>query len=70
MSVAENVCGEMSYTLAKLVRWQLLLVDLQQYFLTETLQDNTTVTDLGKKVKTCITAVRLAQGRGVERSIT
>ncbi|XP_052817702.1 integrator complex subunit 8-like [Mya arenaria] len=61
LSVAEQVAVEYSYTLAKHIRWHLLLVDLQQYFLTEHLAENTNLQDLVKKVKTCITAVRLAQ---------
>lgn len=59
--VADRVVTEMSYTLSKHVRWHILLADLQQYFLSETLAETTSLQDLVKKTKTCITSVRLGQ---------
>ncbi|XP_021343863.1 integrator complex subunit 8-like isoform X2 [Mizuhopecten yessoensis] len=59
--VADRVVAEMSYTLSKHVRWHILLADLQQYFLSETLAEQTSLNDLVKKTKTCITCVRLGQ---------
>ncbi|KAJ8302723.1 hypothetical protein KUTeg_019119 [Tegillarca granosa] len=52
---------ELSYTLSKHVRWYILLVDLQQYFLNEMLGESMSLQDLVKKTKTCITSVRLGQ---------
>lgn len=63
MNVADTVAARVSYTLSKHVRWQLLLADLQQFFLNETFAENSSLQDLVKKVKTCITAVRLGQGK-------
>ena len=62
LSVADNVVSHMSYTLSKHVRWQLLMADLQQYFLNQTVSENSSLQDLIKKTKTCITTVRLGQG--------
>lgn len=61
LTVADNVVSQMSYTLSKHVRWQMMMVDLQQFFLNETFGENSSLQDLIKKVKTCITAVRLGQ---------
>ncbi|KAL4235107.1 Integrator complex subunit 8 [Mactra antiquata] len=61
LTVADNVVAQLSYTVSKHVRWQIMMVDLQQFFLNETFGENSTLQDLVKKVKTCITAVRLAQ---------
>ena len=38
------------------------MADLQQFFLNETFGENSSMQDLIKKVKTCITTVRLGQG--------
>lgn len=59
--VADRVVAEMSYTLSKHIRWHILLADLQQYFLVDSLGDQTSLQDLVKKTKTCITCVRLGQ---------
>ncbi|XP_052232810.1 integrator complex subunit 8-like isoform X2 [Dreissena polymorpha] len=61
LTVADNVSAQLSYTLSKHIRWQHLMADLQQFFLNETFAENSSVQDLIKKVKTCITAVRLGQ---------
>jgi len=60
--VADRLVAELSYTLSKHVRWHILLCDLMQYYLNETMGENTSVQDLVKKTKTCITSVRLGQG--------
>lgn len=41
----------------------MLLADLQQYFLNETVAESSSVQDLVKKTKTCLTSIRLGQGQ-------
>lgn len=55
--------ADLSYVLSKHVRWQMLLADLQQYFLNETVAESSSVQDLVKKTKTCLTSIRLGQGQ-------
>lgn len=62
LGIADAVVADLSYTLSKHVRWYILLVDLQQYFLNEMLGESMSLQDLVKKTKTCITSVRLGQG--------
>ena len=62
LMVADRVVAEISYTLSKHIRWYNLLADLQQYNMNESLGENTSLQDLVKKAKTCITSVRLGQG--------
>lgn len=64
--VADRVVAELSYTLSKHIRWYTLLADLQQYNMNESLGENSTLQDLIKKTKTCITSVRLGQGIVIE----
>ncbi|KAK3086111.1 hypothetical protein FSP39_013715 [Pinctada imbricata] len=59
--VADRQVYEMSYVLSKHVRWYILLADLLQYQTSVTFGENTTLQDLVKKTKTCITSVRLDQ---------
>lgn len=61
--VADGVVSEMSYTLSKHVRWQVLLADLLQYNMNETVSENSSLQELIKKTKTCITSVRIGTGR-------
>ncbi|XP_063439496.1 integrator complex subunit 8-like [Mytilus trossulus] len=61
LMVADRVVAELSYTLSKHIRWYTLLADLQQYNMNESLGENSTLQDLIKKTKTCITSVRLGQ---------
>lgn len=61
LMVADRVVAEISYTLSKHIRWYILLADLQQYSMNESLGENTSLQDLVKKAKTCITSVRLGQ---------
>lgn len=65
LTVADGVVSQMSYVLSKHVRWQQLMADLQQYFLNETFGENSSMQDLIKKTKTCITTVRLGQGENI-----
>nr|KAG5712950.1 hypothetical protein BaRGS_021744 [Batillaria attramentaria] len=58
---ADSVVADLSYVLSKHVRWQVLLADLLQYFISETVTDSSTLQDLVKKTKTCITSIRLQQ---------
>ncbi|XP_052063763.1 integrator complex subunit 8-like isoform X3 [Mytilus californianus] len=61
LMMADRVVAELSYTLSKHIRWYTLLADLQQYNMNESLGENSTLQDLIKKTKTCITSVRLGQ---------
>lgn len=61
LMIADRVVAEISYTLSKHIRWYNLLADLQQYNMNESLGENTSLQDLVKKAKTCITSVRLGQ---------
>ncbi|PVD21213.1 hypothetical protein C0Q70_19382 [Pomacea canaliculata] len=61
LSEADSVVADLSYVLSKHVRWQMLLADLQQYFLNETVAESSSVQDLVKKTKTCLTSIRLGQ---------
>lgn len=60
--VADRNVYEVSYILSKYVRWYILLADLLQFYTTKSFGMNTTLQDLIKKTKTCITSVRLDQG--------
>ncbi|XP_061162526.1 integrator complex subunit 8-like isoform X1 [Saccostrea echinata] len=59
--VADRNVYEISYILSKHVRWYILLADLLQFYTTKSFGMNTTLQDLIKKTKTCITSVRLDQ---------
>lgn len=59
--VADRNVYEVSYILSKYVRWYILLADLLQFYTTKSFGMNTTLQDLIKKTKTCITSVRLDQ---------
>ncbi|XP_064611171.1 integrator complex subunit 8-like [Liolophura sinensis] len=50
-----------TYKLSKHIKWQMVLADLQQFFLNETFPEGSTQQDVAKKAKTCITALRLDQ---------
>lgn len=56
------VVADLSYVLSKHVRWQILQADLLQYFLSETVCDASSIQELVKKTKTCLTSIRLGQG--------
>ncbi|XP_076470196.1 integrator complex subunit 8-like isoform X2 [Babylonia areolata] len=58
---ADSVVADLSYVLSKHVRWQVLLADLLQYFLSETVSHASSLQDLVKKTKTCLTSIRLQQ---------
>ncbi|KAK7115409.1 integrator complex subunit 8-like [Littorina saxatilis] len=61
LAVADSVVADLSYVLSKHVRWLILLAELLQYFLSETVSDSSSIQDLVKKTKTCLTSVRLGQ---------
>ena len=57
--------ADLSYVLSKHVRWQVLLADLLQFFLSEVVSDASTIQELVKKTKTCLTSIRLGQGESL-----
>ncbi|KAK6184710.1 hypothetical protein SNE40_007123 [Patella caerulea] len=61
LTVADTAVADISYTLSKHIRWQILLTDLKQFYLNETFGEGSSLPDLNKKTKTCLTSVRLAQ---------
>jgi hypothetical protein len=63
LTEADSVVADLSYVLSKHVRWQVLLADLLQHFMNEASSSESAIQDLVKKTKTCLTSIRLGQGR-------
>ncbi|XP_041376535.1 integrator complex subunit 8-like [Gigantopelta aegis] len=63
LGVVDNTLGELTYAyvISKHVRWQALLCDLLQYYLNQSFGEGSTLQDLVKKTKTCLTTIRLGQ---------
>ncbi|KAL8569201.1 hypothetical protein ACOMHN_051881 [Nucella lapillus] len=61
LTEAEAVVEDVSYTVHKHVRWQILLADLLQYFLTETVRDSSSLQQLLSMSRSGLTSIRLQQ---------
>ena len=59
---ADFIVKDTSYNLSRVIKWEILLVDFQQYHQYGTFGADQSLKDLAKKAKTCITSLQLEQG--------
>ena len=63
LSIADNTIKDISYKGSKLIRWEILLADLLHY--NKVNGNGMSQSEILKRVKTCITSVRLDHGKAL-----